>query len=275
MRTAHDAASCLLCALAEDVAKLTTLPHNEPFDPRSVRGRRRWDAEGTFDNFQQHDVHEAFTKLLLAVNEVDLRAARALGIGPVEEGTSTAHTTPFWKIFGALVRQTTRCASCNRRIVKVEMFTGFSLPLPRTGQPSVEDLLTQFFGDEPLEDHCACGAPRGSRTKHTELVRGRSPEVLVLQLKRWIWTHRGQRHPEKNPIHVSYETLLPLPGEAVYELRSVVIHDGPAGSGHYFCYVRGWDNFWYLCNDRQAPVRQARVESVLNQRPYMLVYEKR
>ena len=75
--------------------------------------------------------------------------------------------------------------------------------------------------------------------------------------------------------HTLYETLLPLPGEAVYELRSVVIHDGPAGSGHYFCYVRGWDNFWYLCNDRQAPVRQARVESVLNQRPYMLVYEKR
>ena len=97
----------------------------------------------------------------------------------------------------------------------------------------------------------------------------------MLQLKRWCWTHRGQRRPEKNPIHVSYETLLPLPGEAVYELRSVVIHDGPAGSGHYFCYVRGWDNFWYLCNDRQAPVRQARVESVLNQRPYMLVYEKR
>ena len=112
---------------------------------------------------------------------------------------------------------------------------------------------------------------------HTELLRGKSPQVLVLQLKRWIWTRRGQTRPDKNPIHVSYETLLPLPltSGVVYDLRSVVIPDGPAGSGHYTCYVRSWGNFWYLCNDRQAPVRQARVDSVLNQRPYMLVYEKR
>ena len=74
---------------------------------------------------------------------------------------------------------------------------------------------------------------------------------------------------------MSYETLLPLSSDAVYDLRSVIIHDGPPGSGHYTCYVRGWDNFWYLCNDRQAPVRQARVSVVLNQRPYMLVYEKK
>ena len=152
------------------------------------------------------------------------------------------------------------------------MFTGFSLALPRTGQHRVEDLLRQSFGDEPLDDDCICGAPRGSRTKHTELLRGKSPEVLVLQLKRWIWTWP---RPDKNSIHVSYETLLPLSSDAVYDLRSVIIHDGPPGSGHYTCYVRGWDNFWYLCNDRQAPVRQARVDVVLNRRPYMLVYEKR
>ena len=96
----------------------------------------------------------------------------------------------------------------------------------------------------------------------------------MVHLKRWAWSEGEQRFV-KNPVSVSYETLFPLlPGET-HDLRSVIVHEGVAGGGHYTCFVRAGDNFWYHCDDRAKPERQRSVEAVLAQEAYVLLYEKR
>ena len=64
-------------------------------------------AARTFADTRQHDANEAFGILLNACNGVDMKAAENLGLGLVRALTADAHTTPFWKIFGAMTRQVT------------------------------------------------------------------------------------------------------------------------------------------------------------------------
>jgi ubiquitin C-terminal hydrolase len=70
------------------------------------------------------------------------------------------------------------------------------------------------------------------------------------------------------------ETLLPLDADNTYDLRSVIVHHGDAGGGHYTAFVRAQDNLWYHCNDEAAP-RTCSTEQALRAQAYMLVYERR
>ena len=101
----------------------------------------------------------------------------------------------------------------------------------------------------------------------------RMPDVLVLHLKRWAYnvaTHEWDKIPTK----VSYETLLTLSVDAIYDLRSVIVHHGAAGGGHYTSFVRAQNNRWYLCDDARTP-EPCSTERALAAQAYMLLYERR
>jgi ubiquitin carboxyl-terminal hydrolase 36/42 len=58
-----------------------------------------------------------------------------------------------------------------------------------------------------------------------------------------------------------------------YRLSSVLVHQGSSiSSGHYYCYVRASDNNWYIFND--ASVNKVKETDVLEETPYLLIYEK-
>ena len=61
----------------------------------------------------------------------------------------------------------------------------------------------------------------------------------------------------------------PLPD---YALRSVIVHDGEPGGGHYVCYAQANANEWYLYNDACRP-QQCSLDEVLGTTAYMLIYE--
>ena len=129
-------------------------------------------------------------------------------------------------------------------------------------------------GLEPLDDVCpqdACKA-EGRRSKRTELVQW--PRVLMVALKRWkvISMHPFQR--EKVDAHVGFKLVWPaVHDEPPYVLRSLVVHSGVVGGGHYTAYVRAEDNSWYFCNDQQPP-RLAQEVEVLRAQAYLLFYER-
>ena len=72
--------TCMLCKLAADTARLCTMPFNDPFAPQSVLARARWNDDGSFDNFLQHDANEAFQALMNACDACDVRDFLSLGI---------------------------------------------------------------------------------------------------------------------------------------------------------------------------------------------------
>lgn len=58
-----------------------------------------------------------------------------------------------------------------------------------------------------------------------------------------------------------------------YKLCSMLIHSGKSiDSGHYYSYVRTSNNDWYVFNDHS--VKKVERHKVLNQKPYLLFYEK-
>ena len=78
----------------------------------------------------------------------------------------------------------------------------------------------------------------------------------------------------KVPTRVAFENLLAVEaGRPPYHLRGVVVHHGQAGGGHYTAFVRAPDNFWYFCDDWQAP-RLVSIHQVLEAEAYLLFYEQ-
>ena len=245
---------------------------NEPFASEVVRRRALWDALGTFANTSQHDAAEAFNALLLKCDITDFLKFKSFDFAAgVRDDSPSAFTTPHWKIFGSLVKSSTNCASCLHVIDKYEMMSSFSLAVPDQGEHNVETLFADSLGHETLDDICpSCSASR-QRSKTTVLQR--SPQVLVLHLKRWKFNARRNVF-EKLHTRVSFETLLPLHVHA-YDLRSVIVHHGEAGAGHYTAFVRAADNYWYHCDDSCQPRLCRHVSEVLRCQAYMLMYERR
>lgn len=59
-----------------------------------------------------------------------------------------------------------------------------------------------------------------------------------------------------------------------YDLVSVVVHHGSStSSGHYISYVKSSSGQWYVADDSR--VAQVRVDQVLKQQAYILLYVRR
>uniref|UniRef100_A0A7I4Y354 Ubiquitin carboxyl-terminal hydrolase 47 n=1 Tax=Haemonchus contortus TaxID=6289 RepID=A0A7I4Y354_HAECO len=88
------------------------------------------------------------------------------------------------------------------------------------------------------------------------------------------------------PLDRSYVNKLLKRGEYVYELFSVMVHQGSAAGGHYFAYIKNMDqDRWYCFNDtRVEPVGFEEIAksfggtyggwSTSNTNAYMLMYRK-
>ena len=154
---------------------------------------------------------------------------------------------------------------------KAEMMSSFSLAVPDRGEHNVETLFADSVGHETLDGICpSCNA---CRPRSKTIVLQNSPQCLVLHLKRWKFNAR-QNAIEKLHTRVSFETLLSLHVQA-YDLRSVIVHHGEAGAGHYTASVRAADNYWYHCDDASQPRMCRHVSEVLRCQAYMLMYERR
>ena len=260
----HSADACVLCWLAEDIARLTTITVNEPFIPRTVVRRGLWNQ--SFNNSRQHDAQEAFQTLLTACNAVDdarLQELVALDYHQIK------HTTPFWNTFGGIKLETVRCRSCLHISDTYVPYNNLQLGIERLAVQTVEHAINQSLGAEDIEYTCRCGSVNTS-AKTTSIIRW--PKVLVLHLKRWHW-NRLTGLPEKIDTHISFETLLPIGHGTPYSLRSLVVHTGEVGAGHYTALARAQNNFWYNFDDRRTPARVP-TDSVLATKPYLLIYER-
>ena len=101
--------------MAEDIARLTTLPETAPFKPLFVHRRKDWNDGFLFNNTRQQDATEAFLKIFDTCNDIDFLAFIRSEIGQhVLEGSREAYTTPLWKTFGTLVHEATHCTSCGK-----------------------------------------------------------------------------------------------------------------------------------------------------------------
>jgi ubiquitin carboxyl-terminal hydrolase 22/27/51 len=62
------------------------------------------------------------------------------------------------------------------------------------------------------------------------------------------------------------------PDSYIYDLFTVIVHEGKLNTGHYYCYFRWRDN-WYVANDDSTKL--ATLQDVLGCRAYQLCYLRR
>ena len=136
--------------------------------------------------------------MLDACNEVDRAALLQTEVGAaVRPDARVAYTTPFWKIFGSLIRETLTCRACGKTVITHPMRCTHTIVLPaedRAGDDAqIETLIMNQLGYEPLDDDDTCerdpASPedggcdaRGTRYKATEVLD--AAPVLVLHVLR-------------------------------------------------------------------------------------------
>ena len=89
-----------------------------------------------------------------------------------------------------------------------------------------------------------------------------APEVLIVQLKRFVYNRRNRMSKDESPIsygeyldltpYAKDESLNQQQGVIQYKLHGVVAHDGELNAGHYIAYARGPHGWAGFDDDRRV-----------------------
>ncbi|XP_004303326.1 PREDICTED: ubiquitin carboxyl-terminal hydrolase 5 isoform X2 [Fragaria vesca subsp. vesca] len=152
----------------------------------------------------------------------------------------------------------------------------------RTEPLSLYTCLEAFLREEPLvpEDMWYCPQCKERRQASKKLDLWRLPEVLVIHLKRFLYS-RSMKHKLETfvsfPIHdfdlTNYIAHKSNAGHQLYELYALTNHYGNMGSGHYTAHIKLLDeNRWYSFDDSHiSPINEDDVKSAA---AYVLFYRR-
>ena len=204
----------------------------------------------------QEDAHEFLTSLL-----------------------QTERSPNITQLFQGLDEPMYCCASCGtqRRVGSSEAFACLCVPLTHeaTRVSSVQQALNNYFEPESMDvnfrwacDNCQSRLPPRKRAEVTV-----PPQVLLLQLKRWIFNPDASTTLLNHEVQV--EEMIQIKSW-MYRLCATVYHLGDSPkSGHYFTIARHDrpEGSWWLYNDNLR--RLVRPEdSTPPRKAYLCVYER-
>ncbi len=150
--------------------------------------------------------------------------------------------------FGQMISQIT-CMSCKEYNQNNEMFNMISIPIPKMENISKIDIwqcLKLAFEDETIEgwkcDHC-----KDNKISKKSQRLWSSPEILVIQLKRFDHNRSKNNSPVHMPISFTMNRFL-LALDDKFTLISVACHIGSLNSGHYYT-IRKTGDQWNMYDD--------------------------
>ena len=190
-------------------------------------------------------------------------------VGPLHDASAVLHTTPYWKRCGWKGHTKTTCRVCGFSTTNHAYVDHLTLAFPPGKSAHLKDCLRQYFASEPLPapDRCEDGCQGvGCRDKST--VTDVWPEVLCIQVKRWIPTLiPGLFLKERRDLDIPL-LLDHFEGGPTFEyvLYSAIIHDGDAGGGHYSTLFHPAETgTWMLANDSSVSAYTGNVDHLLQQ----------
>lgn len=152
-------------------------------------------------------------------------------------------------VFGGVLRSEFHVEGSRQHSVTFEPFFVLSVPVTEN-ESSIEDCLASYFQEEAVSDYKDESTGRfvkASRTLRFEKL----PNILIINLKRFLWVPRSNRLIKKRE-HIYFEDVLDIDDKFVsphvqigvfgersrrYRLFSVVEHIGKdANRGHYINY---------------------------------------
>ncbi|XP_067118566.1 ubiquitin carboxyl-terminal hydrolase 36 isoform X2 [Centruroides vittatus] len=262
---------CMMCELQKHIKRALDRP-GDVIKPLYIYQKLKSIAKH-FQFGRQEDAHE----FLRYVVDNLWKASLFNYDGNIKLDPASKETTVINHIFGGYHRSQVICLRCKEKSNTYDHFMDFILDIKQNVQ-SLEKALEKFIQPELLQNENAYKCPRCNMkvSAQKRFTVHRPPNVATFQFKRFDY---NRMFGGKITKHVSYPEKLDLRpymsdtkgGPVIYRLNAVLVHLGPScNSGHYFCYVRNSNGYWYLMDD--ARVHQVSVNQVLNQQAYVLFY---
>lgn len=241
-----------------------------------------WRSSSEMSGYEQQDAHEFF---------VCLRTSLHKALGGMQFNCSCI----IHQLFAGVLQSDVTCPQCRNKTETYDPFLDISLDLLLHGEymESLEECLDNFTKKETIAmDAYKCGHCSQTVNDVSKRMAIRAaPKCLVVHLKRF--EHGASR--TKIDKHVTFPTYLDMfryssdyqehdemeddfgmidhnsnnQSGSVYKLMAVVSHVGSLDSGHYTCYLRYRDQ-WFFLDD--ANVTLTTEAAVLECQAYMLFY---
>ncbi|RDD45783.1 Ubiquitin carboxyl-terminal hydrolase 47 [Trichoplax sp. H2] len=225
-----------------------------------------WDSS---EVWQQHDVQELCRVMFDALEKTFKNTDQADMINQLYQGE---------------MKDYVKCLRCNNESARKDMYQDIPLAVKPFGSDtaydSIEKAMRAFVEPELLtgSNQYMCEKCNMKCDAHKGLKFTKFPYLLTIQLKRFSFDyHTLQRmklndrvtfpyilnlsefledqqnneddNAEKNNMELDYDNTTQLN----YELFSIMIHSGSAVGGHYYAYIKSFDdNNWYCFNDQSV-----------------------
>ncbi|KAG9412021.1 Ubiquitin carboxyl-terminal hydrolase 36 [Aphanomyces cochlioides] len=243
---------------------------HSPTTPRVIQPREivmslKQIAKG-FRIGRQEDSHEFFRHLMEAMHKSTAKQK-------TNDTSTLVHA-----VFGGTLRSHVRCPKCKFISERIEPFLDLSLEVS-SGISSVPAALGHFTAVETLDAENAWKC--GGCSQRTRASKGLNvhdvPNALVLHLKRFDGFYgKLKKHIEfAETLNLNQGKILTKPiADASYSLTAVLVHAGASPDcGHYYAFVKSPAGTWHEMNDET--VRVVNINTVLQQRAYMLFYTRK
>lgn len=262
---------CMMCELQKHMKRVIDRP-GDAIKPINIYHKLKSIAKH-FQYGTQEDAHE----FLRYVIDNLWKSCLANYDGHVKLDPASKETTVINHIFGGYHQSQVTCLRCKEKSNTYDHFMDFILDI-KQNVLSLEKALEKFIQPELLqnENSYKCPQCKVKVSAHKRFSVHRAPNVATFQFKRFDY---NKSYGGKITKHIAYPEnfdLRPFMSEnkgppVIYRLNAVLVHLGPTcNSGHYFCYVKNSNGYWYLMDDSR--VSQVTLNQVLNQAAYVLFY---
>ena len=146
---------------------------------------------------------------------------------------------------------------------------------------SIQECLHDYFNDELMNEENDNQYFCDKEKKLKDVIKCSSiyhcPDYLIVQLKRW------NKNLKKNQriIHYDMDTLdldpylhdsSPFKHNSIYSLFGIINHSGNVFGGHYYSFIRNFNNTWYEFNDTN--VKEINISKLISNKNYCFIYRR-
>ena len=268
---------CMLCELEKHIKRAKS-SNGDPIKPISIVQRLKY-INKSFQYGRQEDAHELLRYIIDHMWKACLVNLDIKNNSNNKMDNKIKETTAINHIFGGYQRSQVLCLTCKMRSDTYDYFMDLMLDI--RGAKSLEEALRKYTQAETLDNDNAyrCGRCKREVAARKRLSVYKAPNVATFQFKRF---DADRIFGGKITKFISYPEdldLKPYVSDSTqsflkYQLNAVLVHIGhSSSSGHYYCFVKNSNGFWYRMDDSDVSV--VSKNHVLQQQAYVLFYTRK